>query len=447
MSSAKKIPPLGGVCTYEEAFRIGYSVDDNVNMLKRYNYVKARLVEMVTLHMNGTPEWEIKGAMSLHVWLDSEHSAWIRKRVSEMREPPLHLDKVPDERLKTFLDEALHARSSLELVVGIYGVVRPALREALERHIGETNPLVDQPTSRVLKLILGEEKEMADWGDAAIEALTDDPAAAAEAQRWKSHLGSYLEAAGGIRGDGATVGERAPERSAEPFEPQWIPQRDGRFTDIWNNVDDADRVYKDESRDPAERTWALLFKRLREMDVPEMMCSIVAQTPGKPWEYYRDMCRQIWDECRHSMMGEVGFVRHGVDWTKLPVRINWSYELNNLLTPLERHAVLYDIEFGLMPGDTGKKFEWEVTKRSGYPLAVTFHDHDWADEVLHAQIGRKWFVSRMSSHKEALELAQRAYQKIAETRKPYPVDNPDWWGAFYDSVRHLDLSGKERAAQ
>ena len=33
----------------------------------------------------------------------------------------------------------------------------------------------------------------------------------------------------------------------------------------------------------------MLFKRLREIDVPEMMASIIIETKGKPWGYYRDM--------------------------------------------------------------------------------------------------------------------------------------------------------------
>ena len=30
------------------------------------------------------------------------------------------------------------------------------------------------------------------------------------------------------------------------------------------------------------------------------------------------MTRQLWDEARHAMMGEVGFVALGVDWTAGP---------------------------------------------------------------------------------------------------------------------------------
>ena len=69
---------------------------------------------------------------------------------------------------------------------------------------------------------------------------------------------------------------------------------------------------------PNAKTLMMLFKRLREIDVPEMMASIITETKGKPWDYYRDMSRQLWDEARHAMMGEVGFVALGVDWTQAP---------------------------------------------------------------------------------------------------------------------------------
>ena len=110
----------------------------------------------------------------------------------------------------------------------------------------------------------------------------------------------------------------------------------------------------------------MLFKRLREIDVPEMMASIIVETKGKPWGYYRDMTRQLWDEARHAMMGEVGFVALGVDWTQARITHNWSLRLNTECTPMERHAVLYFIEQGLMT-TTGKRYEWEVGVRVGHP--------------------------------------------------------------------------------
>ena len=84
------------------------------------------------------------------------------------------------------------------------------------------------------------------------------------------------------------------------------------------------------------------------------MARILTETKGKPWKFYRDMSRQLWDEARHAMMGEVGFVALGVDWTKARITHNWSLRLNTECTPLERHAVLYFIEQGLMT-KTGKR--------------------------------------------------------------------------------------------
>ena len=37
---------------------------------------------------------------------------------------------------------------------------------------------------------------------------------------------------------------------------------------------------------------------------------------------------------------------------------------------------------------TGKRYEWEVATQANDPLTATFQDYDWADEVLHARIGR-----------------------------------------------------------
>ncbi|MGC4007475.1 MAG: hypothetical protein QM811_31870 [Pirellulales bacterium] len=152
-----------------------------------------------------------------------------------------------------------------------------------------------------------------------------------------------------------------------------------------------------DERYPARaKTLMMFYKRLREIDVPEMMAGIIAQTPDKPWDYYLDMTRKLWDEARHAMMGEAGFAVTGIDWRKIPINFTWSLNLNTQLTPLERHAVLYFIEQGLMPR-TGKRFEFEVGQASGNAFSALVQDYDWADEVLHAAIGRRWYVAQMKN--------------------------------------------------
>jgi hypothetical protein len=73
--------------------------------------------------------------------------------------------------------------------------------------------------------------------------------------------------------------------------------------------------------------------------------------------------------------------------------------------------VLYFIEQGLMP-KTGKRFEWETARSAHHPLSTLFQDYDWADEVLHARVGRDWYVSTFDNPKEAVEWGDRCWSKV-----------------------------------
>jgi hypothetical protein len=176
-----------------------------------------------------------------------------------------------------------------------------------------------------------------------------------------------------------------------------------------------------------------------------MMASILIETPGKPWAYYRDMTRQLWDEARHAMMGEAGFVSLGVDWPhKVMINYTWSRGLNLQLTAKERHAVLYFIEQGLMPR-TGKRHEWEVATMADNALSSTFQDFDWADEVLHARVGRDWYVSQMPTPQQALEYGDKCWTKVTINWKAFKdeglTEHRNWWPDLYRT--YCDHFGKE----
>jgi hypothetical protein len=240
----------------------------------------------------------------------------------------------------------------------------------------------------------------------------------------------------GVGETGATP-TPAPHFSAQPYGYDHVPKRDQRFQDSYNAGVNPEAFLYDEQFSPRDKTLMMYYKRLREIDVPEMMASIIAETPGKPWGYYLEMSRQLWDEARHAMMGEVGFVHSGIDWTKIPINFTWSLNLNTQLTPIERHAVLYFIEQGLMPR-TGKRYEWEVGTQSGDPLSGLFQDFDWADEVLHARIGRDWYVKDFASLKESLDYGDRCWTKIVSHWRKYLEDgltkHRNWWPEVYKTA-------------
>lgn len=456
------VPELAGVCRYEDVDRPGLGVEENVRLLKRYNWVETRLTDLVLAHLTSTPEWEVKDALCLHVWLDAEHAKWLQERVAELRHPPHNFHQAPDAALEALLQEALHSADTVELLTALYRVLKPALLEAYRRHLAETHPLVDQPTRRFLRFIIQEEEEMLQWGEAALQALLTDAAGRERAEAWEAHLRAYLHAAGGVAGGVAAPpdsdrppaaterpepGALPPPRARGAFEPDWTPRRDARF-ESHNYHFPPHWIYAQRNRPADERMLALVCKRLLEMDVPEMMTAIVwkareeALRAGKPkpWAYTADMCRQIWDEARHSMMGEAWLAARGADFTRVPLNVGFSLGLNRLATAREAHAALYWIEQGLMPKTTGKAYEFRTAREAGDPLASLFMDYDWADEVLHVHIGRQWMVKELGSREEAERLGSEAFSRVMAIRRQGKLEGAveteqrEWWPDFCEEV-------------
>jgi len=69
-------------------------------------------------------------SFSLHAYYCAEHVAALRLRISEMREPPLGLQSVPDDYLEILFDEIIAAPTTGELLLGVYETALPALRDA-----------------------------------------------------------------------------------------------------------------------------------------------------------------------------------------------------------------------------------------------------------------------------------------------------------------------------
>jgi hypothetical protein len=267
------------------------------------------------------------------------------------------------------------APDTAELVGGAYLEARAALLDALRDHLAALNPLFDYPTCRMLRTILREQEEILSWASAAYTALVSDPETNARVEGFRHHVRAYLTAAGGVAGaDASAVELPAPRSDGRPYEMVLRPRRDDRFRDEFNATAEVDVYYRDESLPLDERTWALAFKRLREMDVPEWMAPIIFKTRGKPWAYYTELSRQLWDEARHAMMGEVSLVSLGIPFYDYPIDVAGSATLNLEFTPLEAHILLWHVEQGLMSGETGKRFEWQLANAYGDRFFTALQD-------------------------------------------------------------------------
>lgn len=381
-------------------------------------------------HFNSIPEWEVKGAISLHMWQDAEHSTWLRARITQMRTPPHHLDKVPDAALGHFISELSNAADTAELLVGLYEILKPQIAQALQEHLDSTHPIADHPTRRLLSFILSEEKEQITWGREALAALLpSDAESVARLDAWRAHLQSYLAAAGGISGEAKRLeaSDLPPSRPESLHATSRVPRRDARFPHVWKSRG----VVPGLDSPVHERIWWMMNVRLNEMHVSELIASVLADWKGQPWEFYHDLARHLWDETRHCMLGEISFASQGIDFTQIPTHVGFAEYPNTELEPADRYSFLWGIEQGLM-GKTGKQAEVALAQAGGDERAEVFQDYDWADEVLHAQIGRRWlepYYGDREKMKAVYDRIRPAYDEMKDIdlRKP----DRNWWPTFY----------------
>lgn len=439
-----RLPQAAGLCSLDEAARTGLSVDACVSRMKRYHFVWHRLWRIFLARLTNEPIYEVKMVFSHHAYLSSENQNLVRNRITEMRHPPLGLDKVPDDHLEILMDEIESVPAIHGVISGVYSVVVPELIRAVEAHVTDSNPLADAPGIRLSRIMLMDLENIQRCGDQLLAAFQLAIATDAQMPGWIANLRNCLTQARGICGQAAhpapaPIAGRLTSTSQVIYNKS--PRRDHRFPDPYNMGVHAEAYLYNESYSPVSKTLMMYFKRLREIDVPEMMASILVESPGRDAGFYRDMTRQLWDEARHAIMGEVGFHKLGIHWPDW-VRVNftWSLGLNEQLTPQERHAVLWFIEQGLM-NKTGKRYEWEVARLSGDSLAALFQDYDWADEVLHARIGRDWYVKDFSSLEEASHYGSDCWSKVVSNWDQWAAEgltqHENWWPGLYNEFCRL----------
>lgn len=293
-------------------------------------------------------------------------------------------------KLADFFAELLESRDDDEFAAGLYGVALPAYRDALQRYLDETNPLVDHPTVRLIRQVLLDLDAQLEFGSALLDVPPSPlPSPPRGGGVWASHLRAYLAAAGGVDG---TLPERPsyelpPPRSTGEFEPARAFARDERFSTT---------VPKLSPFGEAETREALLTKmwvRAQEMTAAELCASVLFEWEGLPYDGCLDLARHCWDEVRHSLFGQAALEGEGIALESLP---NWVGYAGHTMPfpPQKRYAHLaIATEASMMKHPGGKRGEWEwVRDKAQHALMTTFQDFDWADEVNHVRYGRKWLV-------------------------------------------------------
>lgn len=392
--------------------RPGLFVEENAAILRRYRYIEDRMFRLLSGHFPGTGEWEAKHTVARHAWEDAQHTRALRERLGTLRLAKRQIDEPPDPRLVDLMDEVARAADTVELFAGVHLLLKAELIESYRWHLATTNHVADFPTARELKIILREEEEQMAWVRDAWPALCDTPEKKARADAWIAHLRTFLAAAGGVRGELPTDGvEAEPPRDSAPFRISRHPQRDRRFRINFQFNEPGDP----RAETIPEKLVFMMRGRLNELAATENVASTIYEVEDQPFEFYHELARHMWDEARHSMLGQAVIESLGHDIKEWPLRIGPGYSYLSV-GPWERYAHLgLNVEQGMMKYPPGKReeYEWcrDVAKNQ---LAAMYQDYDWSDEVYHTQIARRWIGSLLGNDANKMrEFARKSGEKMA----------------------------------
>jgi len=366
-----------------------YSVERNAVVLQRYRYLHEGLLRVASGQLPNREDWNLRLGMCMHLYEDAEAADQLHKRIPELRTSAAILTKEPDSRLTLLMDELVHAKTDLEWTGAVYEVVKPAMLEAFREHVATTQQIVDQPTIRILRQAILDLEIQINWGAELLADLRGDVQHPVEDVEFKERIQTFLTAAGGVSGNGPRSTDiprrwRSNVPYAIPTRSKRDPRRMGPTTLVRTGVEVP----------PADPVLQELVMKMRvrqeEMTACDLIAGVLYSQSNMPWAFYRDLARHIWDEARHAMFGQAGLEADGYEWMNRP-QYTSDYDINSEKIPAAKYAWLsIGIEEGAMVS-LGKKKEFEWCRdEAKHPLMTQFQDYDWADEVVHANLGRKW---------------------------------------------------------
>ena len=351
-----------------EALTGGYDVDDNAIRFSNYFHVLRELVHLSSGWLAVEPRLEVKYALGDHLHDDARAVSKIRRRLYELRHPSEY-PGAPAEELARLLDRAGAASTSAEYVEIAYGELKPTLLAAVRIHLAGLDPLLDEPSLRLLTQLLHRQERH----------VVELPAAHPRP---------------GFEDLGALPLRLRETRALQVLPPLEAPARDA-FVRVTPEGDPylSDELYVNGEEnhvptDPEEQKHFFHGLMDAELCAAELMARNSHEHPEMPWDFHVDMARQVWDEIRHAEVHDrLMATQLGCHWGDYP--IGFSYF---------RSIYAFDLlgRLALFNGTSEQKAMWRHSHRRkvllelGQVTVARVFDYLLADEVPHVHNGVRW---------------------------------------------------------
>ena len=138
---------------------MGYNVQQKAECVGTFRWIEIQLMELLARWVPTTPEMEVKVLFGRHVWDCAQHADMFGKRAFELR-AQLHytLAALPDFR--SWLAGVAELVPTWDRVSAFYGIVCPVMDRHYRHYLAQTDPLMDEPTVRIIETVLRDYERM-----------------------------------------------------------------------------------------------------------------------------------------------------------------------------------------------------------------------------------------------------------------------------------------------
>lgn len=182
---------------------MGLILREKAEYLGTFRWLEVFLMETLARWVPTTPEMEVKVLMGRHIWDAAQHADALGKRTFELR-APLHYTLTPLSPYLDLMKELAAVEDTPGRIQVIYDVLLPALTARYQEYLNGSDSLLDEPSYRVIQVILNDYARMRQESEALREQLKETLAFdASRAEEWRRKEVAIADVV--PRGSGATL--------------------------------------------------------------------------------------------------------------------------------------------------------------------------------------------------------------------------------------------------
>jgi Protein of unknown function (DUF455) len=353
---------------------VGYDVDVNATRFSNYVHVLREIVHLSCGHLALEPRFEVKALLGDQLHDDARAISKLHRRLYALRTPSDY-PGAPSEELAALLDRAGEVSTEEYLQIA-YGELKPTLIAAIRVHLAGLDPLIDEPSLRLLtQLLHRQERHVAELPAERTSTAFED-------------LGALP----------LRLHESRPLKVMAPLDR---PARDA-FVEVTDEGGPYLVVNGEENHVPTEpEEQKHFFHGLMDAELcaAELMARNSHEHPDMPWDFHVDMARECWDGIRHAEIHDrLMATELDCHWGDYPVGFSYFRSIY-ALDLLGRLALLH--------GTSEQQAVWRQSHRRkllierGQETVAQVFDYLLADEIPHIHNGVRWGTHLLGGDEQA----------------------------------------------